>query len=275
MRTKLSKVCAVYFSPTGTTERTVKTIAHAISKKLEIPTEIMNFTTPKHREQTLVFAADELVVFGVPVIAGRVPNVLLKFLATMKGNGAPAVPVVLYGNRNYDDALIELRDILENAGMHTIAAGAFVGAHSFSYTLAAGRPDAEDMKVMEEFAFAISEKWEKDQIPQIPIEVKGTPYPYRGYYQPRDREGNPVDIRKIKPLTNDECIDCKVCVKVCPMGSINYDDVTQHNGICIKCGACIKRCPFDAKYYDDEAYLYHKKELEEEFTGRGPIDLFV
>lgn len=82
-----------------------------------------------------------LSVFGTPVIAGRVPNVLLKYLADIRGNGALGVPVVLYGNRNYDDALIELRDIMEAGGIRTIAAGAFIGEHSFSKVLGAGRPD--------------------------------------------------------------------------------------------------------------------------------------
>lgn len=274
---KVSKVRGIYFSPTGTTERTVKKIVKDTAAVLGVPSEFFNFTTPKFREERLVFERDELIVFGVPVIAGRVPNVLLKFLALTEGSGALAVPIVLYGNRNYDDALIELRDILENAGAHTIAAGAFVGAHSFSDILAAGRPDKEDLEIMEGFSRDIAEKIksEEDLRRKPPIAVKGTPHPYRGYYQPRDRKGSPVDIRKVKPLTNDNCIDCKVCVRVCPMGSIVYEDVSLYQGICIKCGACVKKCPFDAKYYDDPDYLYHKEELEEGFKRRGEIDLFL
>jgi len=61
-------------------------------------------------------AVEDAVVFGVPVYAGRVPNVLLKYLDKVQGNGALAVPIVLFGNRNYDDALIELRNILEKNG---------------------------------------------------------------------------------------------------------------------------------------------------------------
>lgn len=55
------------------------------------------------------------------------------------------------GNRNYDDALIELRNILEQDGFRTVAGGAFVSEHSFSKTLAAGRPDAKDLASMQEF----------------------------------------------------------------------------------------------------------------------------
>ena len=83
----------------------------------------------------------------MPVIAGRVPNVLLKFLDTLQGGGALAVPVVLYGNRNFDDALIELRNILQDRGFYAIGAAAFIGEHSFSRILAAGRPDSSDLEL--------------------------------------------------------------------------------------------------------------------------------
>ncbi len=89
--------------------------------------EDYDFTLPKVRKVEKSFTEEDLVVFGTPVIAGRVPNLLLKYLDTLKGNGALAVPVVLYGNRNFDDALIELRNILKDKGMKPIAGGAFIG----------------------------------------------------------------------------------------------------------------------------------------------------
>jgi ferredoxin len=108
-----------------------------------------------------------------------------------------------------------------------------------------------------------------------PIEVKGIPSPYRGYYQPRDRQGNPVDIRKVKPLTGDSCTGCLICADVCPMGSISRENVREFTGICIKCGACIKKCPVQAKYYEDPGYLYHKRELEEGFARRAEPEMFL
>jgi NAD-dependent dihydropyrimidine dehydrogenase PreA subunit len=84
-----------------------------------------------------------------------------------------------------------------------------------------------------------------------------------------------VDIRKVVPKTNSCCNDCKLCVEICPMGSIDFKDVTKLNGICIKCGACIKKCSKNAKYYDDEDYLRHKYELEIDFDSRKEPDVFV
>ena len=271
------KVWAVYFSATDTTKKTVLTIADEAARLLGAEREDYDFTLPGMRESGFAAGKDDLVIFGTPVYAGRVPNVLLKYLATIQGNGALAVPVVLFGNRNFDDGLIELRDILENTGFHTVAAAAFVGEHSFSKTLAAGRPDADDMKEALAFAGKVTEKVKglpEGEAP-APVEVEGVPHPYRGYYQPRDRKGVSIDIRTVKSLVSDACDDCKICADVCPMGSISHENVREYTGICIKCGACIKKCPKQARYYEDEGYLYHQHELEEGYTRRAAISLFL
>ena len=271
------KVWAVYFSATDTTKKTVLTIADEAARLLGAEREDYDFTLPGMRENGFAAGKDDLVIFGTPVYAGRVPNVLLKYLATIQGNGALAVPVVLFGNRNFDDGLIELRDILENTGFHTVAAAAFVGEHSFSKALAAGRPDADDMKEALAFAGKVAEKVKglpEGEVP-APVEVEGVPHPYQGYYQPRDRKGVSIDIRKVKSLVSDACDDCKICADVCPMGSISHENVREYTGICIKCGACIKKCPKQARYYEDEGYLYHQHELEEGYTRRAAISLFL
>ena len=261
----MSKIWAVYFSATGTTKKIVTCIADRLAGTA---VEQFDFTLPKAREGKTVFTEEDVVVFGVPVYAGRVPNVLLKYLNTIEGGGAKAVPVVLYGNRNYDDALIELCRILETDGFDTIAAAAFIGEHSFSKKLAAGRPDEKDMKIAEKFASKI------DLTKTGPVKVKGE-NPIRGYYQPRDRYGNSINILKVKPRTSDACIKCGLCAKVCPMGSISPEDVSRFTGICIKCGACVKKCPVGAKYYDDAGYEYHKIELEAMYERRAEPELFL
>jgi len=272
---KFSKVYAAYFSATGTTQKVVTAVAEQLAKKFDVNVETFDFTLPGVRAEVKEFESDALVVFGTPVIAGRVPNVLLKYLATVKGNGAVAVPVVLYGNRNFDDALIELRDILEADGLKPVAAAAFIGEHSFSKILAANRPDDKDMAIAAEFADKVAAKLEAiEEVTEI-IAVEGVEKPYRGYYQPRDRQGTPVNILKVKPLTNEKCINCGLCARVCPMGSINPENVKEITGICIKCCACVKKCPMGAKYYEDGGYLYHKTELEEGYKRRAEPALFI
>ena len=269
------KINTLYFSATGTTQKIVSEIANGIIEQIDSDSEVkdFNFTWPEFRMWNISYTEDDLVIVGVPVYAGRVPNVLTNFLNTIKGNGALAVPVVVYGNRNYDDALIELKDILEEDGFRVIAGGAFIGEHSFSEILAQNRPDEKDMDLVRNFAHEIHTKI-TTQKERLSIYVKGN-RPYRKHYMPKDKADNPVDIRKVTPKTDDTCINCKLCVNVCPMGSIDYEDVTKLNGICIKCGACIKKCPVKAKYYDDPGYLRHKEELETNCIERREPELFL
>lgn len=268
----MKKLNIMYFSPTSTTKRLIEVIGERMLENSGIERAINhNFTLPKDRERALEFDDNDILLIGVPVYAGRVPNILLKYLNEIKGNNTLAIPVVVYGNRHYDDALIELNDILIDNGFRVIAGGAFIGEHSFSKTLAKDRPDNKDLSIGREFADEISKKLEKETIPTI--EVKGK-RPYRPYYKPRNKEDKPVDIRKVMPKTNDNCIDCKICAEICPMGSIPYNDVKAMIGICIKCCACVKLCPSHAKYFDDLDYLRHKRELEEKCIDRKEPEYF-
>lgn len=269
------RINTLYFSATDTTKEIVTSIADELVKQSEQGTMIknMDFTLPEGRKATAFYEEDDIVIVGVPVYAGRVPNVLLKYLNTIQGNGALAVAIVVYGNRNYDDALIELKDILEFDGFKVIAAAAFIGEHAFSKILAQNRPDEKDSVISCKFAKQIHKKM-TTQVEIQPIVVNGNE-PYRKYYMPRDRQGNPVDIRKVTPKTNSNCTDCKLCITICPMGSIDSEDPSKLNGICIKCGACVKKCPVNAKCYEDQDYLRHKSELEIEYARRREPELFI
>jgi NAD-dependent dihydropyrimidine dehydrogenase PreA subunit len=275
-----ASVKAFFFSPTGTTEKIVSRVAEDIASLWDMPLHFYDFTLPLGREPEALpeIYADDIVIFGVPTYAGRVPNVLLPFFKDVladRGNGAFAIPIVLFGNRNYDDSLIELRDLLADAGFMPVAGAAFAGEHSFSKILGAGRPDEEDMT--EASAFAANVYQSIHALKELPTEkayVNGEE-PYRPYYTPRDRHGDSINILKVKPEVDEEkCIDCKLCARVCPMGSIDFDDIRDYTGICIKCGACEKKCPTGARYYDDQGYLYHKTELEEMYTKRAEPELF-
>ena len=268
------KVWAVYFSGTGTTEKTVTRIAHRLAEVLDAGYEVYDYTLPAARQRQVTIPAGDVAVVGCPTYAGRVPNLLMPYLRDMvHGTGALAVPVVLFGNRNYDDALIELSKLLTGNGFTCVAGGAFVGEHSFSRALGAGRPNEADMTEMDAFADSAAAKLAAGNIGPV---VVGGCDPIRPYYTPRDRHGNPINILKVKPKTDMSlCSGCGLCAARCPMGSIDPADVSQVTGVCIKCCACVKGCPTGAKYFDDPGYLYHKSELEEVYARPAKNEVFL
>ena len=264
----INKVAALFFSPTYTTRKVVTAIAEGIATRMQTgkPTSI-NVTTPVQRRETPVFGEGDIVVFGVPVYIGRVPNLIRDFFASIKGNGAIGVPVVVYGNRAYDDALIELKDIMEGNGFKCIAAGAFIGEHSFSYTLGGGRPNEDDLQIAASFGQDIATRLAQGWDSNCKLEVPGNPYPYK-FYNAKSSTNNSIDIRKVKPETlPHKCNNCGLCAMLCPMGAIDPTNCTMVPGICIKCCACVKMCRPKAKYFSDATYLEHKEILEKNFTN--------
>ena len=265
---KTTKVAALYFSPTYTTRKTVTAIAEGTAELLGTgkPVQI-NITTPMQRKEIPSFREGDLVIFGVPVYIGRVPNLIRDFFASIKGNGAIGIPVVVYGNRAFDDALIELKDIMQGNGFRCLAAGAFIGEHSFSYTLGGGRPNENDLQIACNFGREIAEKLLNGTPVPENLAVPGNPYPYK-FYNAKSKKDNSIDIRKVKPETDpDKCTNCGLCAMLCPMGAIDPSNCALVPGICIKCGACIKLCRPKAKFFSDPTYLEHKEILEKNFTN--------
>lgn len=157
----IKSIKSVFFSPTETTAKIVIKIAQGINP--DIITGI-NLTPPGVRNQDFGQLKGELTVIGTPVYAGRVPPEAVHRLRRIKGNNTPAVVVVVYGNRDFEDALLELRDIATELGFRPIAGGAFIGEHSYSNEttqIAVGRPDDQDMETAKRFGEAIKGKMSK------------------------------------------------------------------------------------------------------------------
>lgn len=272
---EISKVWALYYSATGTTDKVANTLAEELAAKLDLPLERVSFTKPAEREREYYFTEKDLVVVGTPTYAGRMPNKIMPdFREKLKGNDALAVPVVLFGNRSYDNSLAELCALLEENGFHTVAAGAFVGRHAFTDELAYGRPGWSDLFEVKSFAKKISDKVKSlSDIPE-PVQVPGDPD--ASYYIPRRTDGEPAKFLTAKPKTHlAKCTNCGACARLCPMGAIDPRNVANVPGTCIKCQRCVHKCTKGAKYFDDPAFLSHVAMLEQNFQEPKENEVFL
>ena len=142
---ELRRICALYFSATGNTQRVVCALAGTLGRVWRLPVEEIPLITPQERAGERLFRETDFVLLGLPTYAGRLPNKIAPELrGRLRGDGTPAVAVVTYGNRGYDNALAELCALLREGGFYPVGAGAFAGCHAFTDALAPGRPDAAD-----------------------------------------------------------------------------------------------------------------------------------
>jgi ferredoxin len=252
----------VTFSPTGTTRRITNAIAEAVG-----PIDDSVDLTHYFAETVALpaFSSEDLVIFGTPVYGGRAQPDALMVLNKMEGNGAQFAAVVVYGNRAFEDALIELLDIASDAGFQPVAAGAFVGEHSYSTVdtpIAHGRPDGDDLDKAAAFGRALRRKLESNDERSIAQPVPGNrPYRQRSLWQ------------EMAPSTDHmTCIRCGVCVTVCPKGANQLtDQIITDKRLCMMCCACIKLCPVQARAADDRVLAFARKLSAEQADRKEPV----
>lgn len=269
---KIELLKLIYFSPTGTTKQVVERIAQGITHGAM---EIIDITKPEGRKQKLETSKNELLIIGVPVYFGRAQTNALDWLDTIKAHNTPAVCVVVYGNREYDDALLELKDTTIKRGCRPIACAAYIGEHSFSNSeapIAVGRPDAADLTHAQQFGEKIGKKilsvQSIDEIPNITVPGK---YPYVDMIDSKKR------LSALEFITVDQgCLQCGVCAQSCPVGAIDSENSASINkGECILCHACIKTCPENARRINNDMLKNIALRLSQACQARKEPMLFL
>jgi ferredoxin len=265
----IEKAYAIYFSPTYTTKKSVT----AFVEGMGVPMETIDLSLPKTRRGfQRLFDKEELVAVGLPVYGGRLPIDLEDFFSGLKGSDTPAIAVVLYGNREFDDALIELRMRLEERGFFVKAGAAFIGEHTFSTRIATGRPDAKDLAIAREFG--------KKAIESVRGKLSGKlvlrgnyPFVKKGYDPKVHLEFPPHP----KLTTNDNCSQCGWCAENCPWGAIDPNDCRIRNySKCMICYRCIKNCPVNAIEMTNDKYKEYLPQFEKRLNAsRKEPELFL
>lgn len=245
------RVYNLIFSPTGGTEKVMDILAAEFGSPATIdlcaPVNPMELTP------------GDVALIGLPSYGGRIPGIAGERLRRIRGNGAKAVLVAVYGNRAIDDTLIEMKDLAEECGFRVVAAISAVAEHSIMRHVAKGRPDAEDAVQLQDFARHILAK--PDTAPEVAVPGKR---PYKNF-------GGAGMFPEV-----EGCTSCGLCADRCPAGAIPADapDTTDKTK-CICCMRCIEICPAGARRRSETALQNTIERLKNAVSGRKPNELYL
>ncbi len=225
------KCSLLLFSPTGGTEKAAGMLCASLGE------EILTYDLSDRNFHADRFESDEsgIAVIAMPSFGGRAPAVATERLSKIKGNGMPCVVLCVYGNRAYDDALVEMADLAKACGFRVIAAVAAVAQHSIMHQYATGRPDAQDEMNLKEIGRKISLKLAQ-------------PQSEKEFFIPGNRPYRKAGASGLLPKANSACVNCGLCADLCPTGAIDKGNIKKSDKTkCISCMRCVAKCPHNAR----------------------------
>ena len=222
-------VVEIVFSPTGGTEKVAQIIGKQWSEnpvKIDLSDAKADFTKCEITEQ-------DMVLIAMPSFGGRAPAVAIERLKQIAGNRAKCTLVCVYGNRAYEDTLVEMEDAAKECGFQVAAAIAAVAEHSIMPQYAANRPDTSDQNQLRDYADQIADK------AGIASAIPGN--------RPYKKAGG----AGLVPKPDKSCVKCGACAQTCPVQAIDPVSFTADSKACISCMRCMKQCPKNASKVND------------------------
>lgn len=244
MENKITKrIGVLYFSPTNTTKKICKSIALGMGVKDPVD---LNITIPDFRKKlasdpNAIIENIDHIIIGAPVYSGKLPIQVIECLKSISGNEKKCTAVVVYGNRDYGFALHQMVKILSNNNFNILAAGTFIGQHSYSdiIPVAIGRPDKTDLEKAYNFGSESLNTSNYLSLEDIPVQ--------------QDMFSKSENYNPIKPVFKSEkCNHCRICSKRCPVNIISPETGNWLNQEakkqCIGCMACVSSCKEKARF---------------------------
>ena len=243
----------IIFSPTGGTEH----VADIIGRRWGKSTTKIDLSDARVDFSECVIDKEDQVLVAMPSFGGRAPAVAIERLKKIPGNGAKCTLVCVYGNRAYEDTLVEMEDAANESGFRVIAAVAAVAQHSILPQYATGRPDAADQKQLETFAEQISAKAE------AVVSIPGS--------RPYKKAGG----AGLVPKPTKACVKCGLCAQRCPVQAIDPANFTADSKKCIACMRCVKECPQHARKVNGAMVAVAGAAIKKACSVRKENELFL
>lgn len=248
----------ITFSPTGGTKKVADFLANELSQDITI-IDLSNGNEDFHK---FSLRKEDTVIVAVPSYSGRVPSTAAERISEIKGNGAKAIIVCVYGNRAYEDTLIELQDIVQQAGFSVISAIAAIAEHSIAHRYATNRPDKDDYEHLKVFADKVREKLGKNDFTTPAI--------------PGNRPYRKAANSGIVPKATKACTRCGLCASRCPVGAIDNDNPAKVNKkACISCMRCVSICPHNARKVNGLLLAIVNMMLKKTCSVRKECELYI
>lgn len=255
----------IYFSPTGGTKKVADLVCQTLFQGQEI-TQI-DLSQPEEDFSKYKFEAGDVCVIAMPSFGGRVPAVASRRLSELSADKTRAVLLAVYGNREFEDTLVEMEDVLSEKGFECVAAISAVAEHSIVRQYGTGRPDKKDETELAEFA---------GQIKRYLAETKVPDKSNCTAWIPGNRPYKKLGTVPMKPQADDTCLKCGTCAAKCPVQAISPQRPWETDGEkCISCMRCLAICPAHARKLDADRLAGLAERLKNVCSGRKENRLYL